>query len=166
MQRKRKELKQTMNYLGRYLKRPPIRLRHYSGGTVVFKYLDHRDGKHKTKTLTQEEMILRYVSHIPQHHFKMVRYYGFLSNRKRGRLLPLVYLALGEKAPKQPELLTYAKQYKGFTGNDPYKCVLRGSRMVFTCSTAGSKNHELLDSRLSELRSKAKRLNLCSVSTI
>ncbi len=97
---------------------------HYSGGTVVFKYLDHRDGKHKTKTLTQEEMILRYVSHIPQHHFKMVRYYGFLSNRKRGCLLPLVYLALGEKAPKQPELLTYAKQYKGFTGNDPYKSVL------------------------------------------
>ncbi|CAH1560904.1 hypothetical protein THF1C08_1120002 [Vibrio jasicida] len=41
-----------MNYLGRYLKRPPIsasRLRHYSGGTVVFKYLDHRGGKHKRR---------------------------------------------------------------------------------------------------------------------
>ncbi len=61
---------------------------------MVFKYLDHRDGKHKTKTLTQEEMILRYVSHIPQYHFKMVRYYGFLSHRKRGRLLSLVYLVL------------------------------------------------------------------------
>ncbi len=33
-------------------------------------------------------MILRYVSNIPQHHLKMVRYYGFLSNRKRGCLLP------------------------------------------------------------------------------
>jgi hypothetical protein len=110
--KKTKELKQTVNYLGRYLKRPPIsasRLRHYSGGTVVFKYLDHRDGTHKTKTLTQEEMILRYASHIPQHHFKMVRYYGFLSNRKRGRLLPLVYLALEKKSLKQAEPLTYAK---------------------------------------------------------
>ncbi|MBB1466821.1 transposase, partial [Vibrio sp. SG41-7] len=32
--KKTKELKQTVNYLGRYLKRPPIsasRLRHYSG---------------------------------------------------------------------------------------------------------------------------------------
>ncbi len=64
-------------------------------------------------------MILRYVSHIPQHHFKMVRYYGFLSNRKRGRLLPLVYLAIGKKSAKQGELLTYAKLYKGLTGNDP-----------------------------------------------
>lgn len=102
--RKTQELKQTVNYLGRYLKRPSIsasRLRHYSGRTVVFKYLDHRDGKYKTKALTQEEMILRYISHIPQHHFKMVRYYGFLSNRKRGRLLPLAYLAQGEKAQKQ-----------------------------------------------------------------
>ncbi|MDG2642475.1 transposase [Vibrio parahaemolyticus] len=156
------ELKQTVNYLGRYLKRPPIsasRLRHYSGGTVVFKYLDHRDGKYKTKTLTQEEMILRYVSHIPQHHFKMVRYYGFLSNRKRGRLLPLVYLALGEKRPKQPELLTYAKQYKGFTGNDPYQCVLCGNRMVFTGFTAGSKNRELLDNRRMSMR-ESRRLGV------
>ncbi|MCU8269433.1 transposase, partial [Vibrio vulnificus] len=159
--KKTQELKQTVNYLGRYLKRPPIsasRLRHYSGGTVVFKYLDHRDGKYKTKTLTQEEMILRYVSHIPQHHFKMVRYYGFLSNRKRGRLLPLVYKAL-ETSPKQAEELTYAKQYKGFTGNDPYQCVLCGNRMVFTGFTAGSKNRELLDNRRMSMR-ESRRLSV------
>lgn len=29
------------------------------------------------------EMLGRYISHIPAKHFKMVRYYGFLSNRKR-----------------------------------------------------------------------------------
>nr|CAL25366.1 putative transposase [Vibrio vulnificus]CAL25372.1 putative transposase [Vibrio vulnificus]CAL25521.1 putative transposase [Vibrio vulnificus]CAL25527.1 putative transposase [Vibrio vulnificus] len=104
-------------------------------------------------------MILRYVSHIPQHHFKMVRYYGFLSNRKRGRLLPLVYLALGEKAPKQPGLLTYAKQYKGFTGNDPYQCVLCGKRMVFTGFTAGSKNRELLNNRRMSMR-ESRRLGV------
>lgn len=69
----------------------------------------------------------------------MVRYYGFLSNRKRGWLLPLVYLALGEKSPKQAEPLTYVKQYNGFTGNNPYQCVLCGSRMVFTGFTAGKK---------------------------
>lgn len=48
----------------------------------MFKYLDHRDGQNKTKTLTKEDMILRFVSRIPRHHFKMVRYYSFLSNRK------------------------------------------------------------------------------------
>lgn len=39
-------------------------------------------------------MLWRYVSHIPSRHFKMVRYYGFLANRKRGMLLPKVYDAL------------------------------------------------------------------------
>ncbi len=56
--KKTQELKQIVNYLGSYLKRPPIsasRLLHYSGGTVVFKYLNHRDGKYKTKALTPEE---------------------------------------------------------------------------------------------------------------
>lgn len=109
--------------------------------------------------LTQEEMILRYVSHIPQHHFKMVRYYGFLSNRKRGRLLPLVYLALEKKSTKQGEPLTYAKLYKGLTGNDPYKGTLCGSRMVFTGFTTGSKNNELLDNRRMSMR-ESRRLGV------
>ena len=153
--KKTQELKQTVNYLGRYLKRPPISassLRHYSGGTVVFKYLDHQDGKHKTKTLTQEEMILRYVSHIPQHHFKMVRYYGFLSNRKRGRILPLVYIALEKTGSKKTETLTYAKQYKGFIGKDPYQCTLYGNRIVFTGFSIVPQNNELLDNRRMSMR--------------
>ncbi|VAS33159.1 Uncharacterised protein [Klebsiella variicola] len=33
----------------------------------------------------------------------MVRYYGFLSNRKRGKLLPKVYEALQTEARKTPE---------------------------------------------------------------
>ncbi|KLY25351.1 hypothetical protein SK92_05456 [Klebsiella oxytoca] len=49
---------------------------------------------HRQQTLTREEMIGRYISHIPAKHFKMVRDYGFLSNRKRGELLPKVYEAL------------------------------------------------------------------------
>ncbi|MFB9085286.1 transposase [Erwinia tracheiphila] len=46
------------------------RLRHYGGGAVVHHYLDHRTGKHKRQTLSQEEMIGRYISHIPARHFK------------------------------------------------------------------------------------------------
>ncbi|GEK16224.1 hypothetical protein AFI02nite_42600 [Aliivibrio fischeri] len=57
-------------------------------------------------------MILRYASHIPQKYLKMVRYYCFLSNSKRGRLLPLVYAALESTKSEPAEKLTYAKQYK------------------------------------------------------
>lgn len=72
----------------------------------------------------------------------------FCPTKKRGHLLPLVYLALEKKNRKQAEPLTYAKQYKDFTGSDPYQCVLCGKRMVFTGFTIGSQNNELLDHRL------------------
>ncbi len=68
------------------------------GGTVVHHYLDHRTGKHKRQTLSQEKMIRRYISHVPARHFKMVRYSGFLANRKRGSLLPKVYALQGPTA--------------------------------------------------------------------
>ncbi|RAP71529.1 transposase family protein [Candidatus Erwinia dacicola] len=63
-------------------------LRHYRGGSVVHQYYDHNTQKHKRQKLSEEEMLWlwRYVSHIPVRHFKMVRYYGFLSNRKRSTL--------------------------------------------------------------------------------
>ena len=48
-------------------------------------------------------MIGRYISHVPARHFKMVRYSGFLANRKRGSLLPLVYEALQMQTRKKPE---------------------------------------------------------------
>lgn len=86
-----------MKYLGRYLKRPPVaasQLRNYRGGAVVHQYYDHRTQQHKRQKISQEEMLQRYVSHIPARHFKMVRYYGFLANCKRGSLLPKVYEAL------------------------------------------------------------------------
>jgi len=51
----------------------------------------------------------------------MVRYYGFLSNRKRGTLLPKVYEALKMAARKKPEKPGFAVLMKGFVGTDPYK---------------------------------------------
>lgn len=74
------------------------KLRHYSGGAVVHHYYDHRMQRYCQQTLTREEMIGRYISHVPAKHFKMVRYYGFLSSRKRGGLLPKVYDALEMEA--------------------------------------------------------------------
>ena len=69
-------------------------LRHYTGGAVIHHYYDHRTQQYRRQVLSQEDMLLRYISHIPSRHFKMVRYYGFLSNRKRGELLSKVYAAL------------------------------------------------------------------------
>lgn len=69
---------------------PPAALKRRRGGPP----LPHRTGKLKRQTLSQEEMIGRYISQVPAPHFKRVRYSGFLANRKRGALLPKVYSAL------------------------------------------------------------------------
>ena len=99
---------------------------------MVHHYLDHRTGKHKRQTLSQEEMIGRYISHIPARHFKMVRYSGFLANRKRGTLLPKVYKAL--EKPKRPG---FAVLMKGFPGTDPYQCILCKGRLRFAGAVVG-----------------------------
>jgi len=99
------------------------KLRHYSVGTVVHHYYDHRT-QHRQQTLTGEEMPGRYISHIPAKHFKMVRYSGFLSSRKRGELLPEVYEVLEMKVRKKPEQPGFAALIKGFLQTALYKCIL------------------------------------------
>lgn len=70
---------------------------------MVHHYYDHHSQQYRRQTLTQEEMIRRYFSHTPARHFKMILDYGFLANRKRGRLLPKVYDALDIIHPNVPE---------------------------------------------------------------
>ncbi|MCS4320823.1 hypothetical protein M2407_005197 [Serratia sp. BIGb0234] len=148
--KKTKHTRQNANYLGRYLKRPPMAasaLRHYTGGAVVHHYYDRRMQRHGRQVLSQEEMLLRYISHIPSRYFKMVRYYGFLSNRKRGDLLPKIYAALQMPVKTKPAKPGYASLMKQFTNVDPYQCVLCGSRMVFSSAEAGVRAKELLAQR-------------------
>ncbi|HIF9106407.1 TPA: transposase [Photobacterium damselae] len=64
--------------------------------------------------LSQIEMIDRLVSHIPaEKNFRAIRYYGFLSNRKRREALPLVYDLLDQEEPKQ---LNYAQMMHHLVG--------------------------------------------------
>ncbi|EGH26757.1 ISPsy3, transposase, partial [Pseudomonas amygdali pv. mori str. 301020] len=39
------------------------------------------------------DMLRRVVQHIPEKHFRMIRYFGFLANSVCGRQLPRVYEA-------------------------------------------------------------------------
>jgi hypothetical protein len=144
----------SVKYLGRYLKRPPVaasQLRHYCSGAVVHQYYDHRTQQHKRQKISQEEMLRRYISHIPARHFKMVRYYGFLSNRKRGQLLPKVYEALSMTVRDKPKRPGFAVLMKGFLGTDPYQCILCGDRLRFAGAEAGRCATELLSARLQRM---------------
>lgn len=97
-----------------------------------------------TTGLSQEEMPWRYT---PSRHFKMVRYHGFLANRKRGELLPKVYNALGIEMKAKTQKPGFAPLMKKFINVDPHQCVLCGSRMVFKSAEAGIRAEALLARR-------------------
>ncbi|MEN4757762.1 transposase, partial [Pantoea agglomerans] len=127
---------------------------HYCGGAVVHHYPDRRTGKHKRQMLSQEEMSGRYISHVNAGHFKMVRYSGFLANRKRGTLQPRVYEALHMQAREKPEKPGFTVLMKGFLGTDPYKCILCGDQLRFAGAQAGMHATKLLSERLRGMEKK------------
>ena len=93
-------MKANVEYLGKYIKRPPIgetRIKLYDGKTVTFEYLDHYTNIKETMALPVLDFIERLLCHIPDKHFRNIRYYGFLSNRLKGKLLPSVYKLLHVK---------------------------------------------------------------------
>ena len=88
----------NVNYLGRYVKRPAIadsRLLHYDGNIVVFSYVNRKTNEKEKISFSVPDFIGRFIQHIPDTNFKMIRYYGFLANRVRGELLPIVNDLLG-----------------------------------------------------------------------
>lgn len=90
-------MKANVEYLGKYLKRPPLgetRIQEYDGLSVTYKYLDHYTDTQETMRLPVLDFIARLVVHIPDRYFRNIRYYGFLSNRLSGKLLPIVYRLL------------------------------------------------------------------------
>ncbi len=99
-------------------------------------------------------MLQRYVSHIPARHFKMVRYYGFLANRKRGTLLSKVYEALSVTVREKPKRPGFAVLMKGFLGTDPYQCILCKGRLCFAGAVAGERATKMLSDRLHQMAKK------------
>ena len=123
---------QNVDYFARYVKRPPIaesRLRHYDGNFIIFKYLDHKTKSMVNKTLSVKDFIKRLIRHIPDQGFRLIRYYGFLANRVRGKLLPKVREVLGIKHYETQNPTSFVKlMIQNFNVN-PMQCTLCGSDM-------------------------------------
>ena len=118
--------------------------RDFQGGLVTFDYLNHRNGRTESLILSPEALIERMIEHIPDKHFKMIRYFGFLSNRRRGEMLPKVYGALGVAPNDAPEMPGYAAMLKGYVKVDPFECILCGHRLMFLRFRPGEALSELV----------------------
>lgn len=140
--------KHTLSYLSRYMKRPPIaeaKLLHYFGNIIIFRYLDRNANSFRNFKLTTEQFIARFIQHIPDENFRMVRYHGFLANRTRGKLLPKVYGLLNQEKRNQTLLPTFAELIQKNFGYNPLKCILCGSQLILATTCFGKNTSELLN---------------------
>ena len=81
---------QLIKYIGRYLGRPVIatsRIDSYDGVCVTFHYNRHEDNQLITETIYALDFISRLTQHIPEKHFKMIRYYGIYARHRQSDLL-------------------------------------------------------------------------------
>jgi hypothetical protein len=101
----------VLHYLARYTHRVAIsnhRLLSVSASEVRFRWRDYaHHGKQRTMTLISEEFLRRFVEHVLPRGFPRIRYFGFLSNRRRTRILPLCRALL--KQPSLTEITSIAK---------------------------------------------------------
>src|SRR3989344_5314975 len=78
--------KRLIEYIGRYIRHPAIansRIDRYNGEVVRFFYEDH-EGKAIRKVMKIFDFISAIIQHIPEKHFRLVRYYGACARRKTG----------------------------------------------------------------------------------
>jgi len=139
--------KLNISYLGRYVKRPAIaesKLKHYDGHDVTFNYLDHTTKTYRTFKLSAQEFIARFVQHIPNIHFRMIRYYGFLAHRVSGQLLPQVYQLLNQTPDATTSQPTFASLIQKHFGYHPLACILCGQPLELSASYFGATTAILL----------------------
>lgn len=135
----------TISYLGRYLKRPPLplsKLLHYDGKQVVFNFIDRNDNSKQTTAIEIDTFLDKFTQHIPDKGFRMIRYYGFLANAVRGKLLPIVYKLLNQNVEKQTTLGWRILMKKTFN-IDPLQCILCGHELAFVGIEFGMKQSKL-----------------------
>ena len=124
--------KRNIEYLGRYIKRPPIseaRIEEYDGKQVTFKFLDHYNNTIDRITMPVMRFIASLIMHIPDRYFRMIRYYGFLSNRTRGMQLPIVYKAINQIVPKKIKIISWRFMIWMSSKKDPLSCHNCNQRM-------------------------------------
>ena len=123
----------VVKYIGRYLGRPTIalsRIDSYDGETVTFHYNRHEDDAYVQETLPVLDFIRRLIRHIPEKHFKMIRY-GGLYARRRESDKKLNRAISREKHHFFRSFLEWRTAILHSFGYDPLKCPKCGTTMLF-----------------------------------
>lgn len=124
--------KGAAKYIGGYVSRPAIaesRIINYDGEVVTFWYERHEDEKRTEVTLPVQEFIGKVVRHVPERYFKMVRYYGIYSRKRKSKSQKI--MSVWKKFKRLEYKRTYWRQrmLKAF-GKDPLVCSKCGQEMT------------------------------------
>ena len=125
--------KAVAKYIGRYLGRPVIatsRIDKYDGENVTFHYNRHEDNAYVEETIPVMDFIKRLIRHIPEKHFKMIRY-GGLYARHRDMDKKLNHSITKEKQKIFRSFNEWRTAILCAFGYDPLKCTKCGHRMAF-----------------------------------
>jgi hypothetical protein len=122
----------TIKYISRYLGRPVIatsRIDSYDGEAVTFHFTKHEDNKPVTECIPALDFIKRLIVHIPEKHFKMLRYYGlYAKHHKQEKVLRRCIS--GEKRKFLRSTLYWRESILLSFGYDPLKCPKCGTSML------------------------------------
>jgi hypothetical protein len=109
-------------YVARYVRHPAIansRICGYDGKEVTFWYVD-RDEVKQYETMRVDEFISALIQHVPERQFKMIRYYGAYSRKRKSEYKR--YLA--HSSIRQYELEDFGNQKRS-------RCPKCGAQMEF-----------------------------------
>jgi hypothetical protein len=92
----------VLQYLARYTHRVAIsnhRILSVDGTNVTFQWKDYaHHNKRREMTLTCEEFLRRFLQHVLPKGFSRIRYFGWLANRRREKMIPHCRVLLQQKA--------------------------------------------------------------------
>ena len=101
----------------------------YDGEFVTFHYTRHEDNKTITECIPALDFIKRLIVHIPEKHFKMLRYYGiYAKHHKQEKKLHKCISS--EKKRYLRTLLNWRHSILLSFGYDPLKCPKCGTSML------------------------------------
>lgn len=122
----------TIKYISRYLGRPAIatsRIDAYDGYTVTFHYTRHEDHQTITEKVPVLNFIQRLIQHVPEKHFKMLRYYGiYAKHHKQEKKLRKCFSSQKKKFWERH--LDWRNSILISFGYDPLRCTECGSSML------------------------------------
>lgn len=134
--RKLDSLSFTIQYIGRYAKRPVLaetRISSFDGQSVSFWFDDKQLQKKVFISLPVEEFIKRIIRHIPDRHFKQIRYFGIFANRVKSRLCNIVNRILKTTFHNSRKILSWAERMFIQNGINPFLCLKCNTPMKLSC---------------------------------